>query len=131
MKKSIIAATFGGVLASGFLILSAPVASAMGPCFGDATSPGGTGMGSQACLDCYHANANNDPAQVCFSGLGAAQPQQQPQIPANTANCSTDNNNITHCSPAQNNPCSYGYASTQNSDFTWTCSPIGSLGVRG
>lgn len=74
MNKKLIPATFGGVLASGFLMLSAPVASAAGPCVGDATSPGGTGMGSQVCSDCFHANANNDPAQVCFLGTGAEQP---------------------------------------------------------
>ena len=50
-KSSLIAATFGGVLAAGFLTVSAPVAHAGPPCYTT-----GTGSPTQACADCIQAN---------------------------------------------------------------------------
>jgi hypothetical protein len=69
MRKSILAAVFGGVLASGFLVLSAPVANA-GPCANDG-SLSGPGWGTQACADCIHAEAAAgviDTAPICAGG---------------------------------------------------------------
>ena len=63
MKKSINAATFGGVLASGFLVVSAPVAHAS-PC-GPMNGP--SHQVSLACQECQvAANGNTAPAPQCW-----------------------------------------------------------------
>jgi hypothetical protein len=83
MRKAIIAATFGGVLASGFLVVSTPVASAA-PCGPNANDPGGV----MACVNCINRVGDNGTAQneICYggtepgmNGAGGSAPVQAPQ----------------------------------------------------
>ena len=63
-RSSLIAATFGGVLAAGFLTVSAPVAHAL-PCDSIAK------QGTMACHDCVVAsNANPSAFIECGMGIG-------------------------------------------------------------
>ena len=83
MRKSVIAATFGGVLAAGFLTVSAPVAHAYPLCDPN-IFPGGPPAYYQICeQNC--AQQGGPPA--CFSGAGRPQAPAPPVNPAPADQC--------------------------------------------
>lgn len=67
MRKSIIAATFGGALAAGFLWAGAPLANAV-PCDTSVNPPG------QVCESCLTANMWNGQTNTCFGHPPVAPP---------------------------------------------------------